>query len=105
MCDPVFTPYLIGAAALGTAAQISQAKDANYQQRVATDQATQQAKATADAADQANNRANAKSPDLGAIASATEQAAKGGQSGTLLTGPTGVDTSSLLLGKKTLLGG
>jgi hypothetical protein len=30
--------------------------------------------------------------------------AKGGQSGTMLTGATGVDPNSLLLGKKTLLG-
>lgn len=102
MCDPISAGI---AAGVGLLAQYSQAKDANYQQRVATEQAAKQAKATADAADQANNRANAKSPDLGAIASATEQAAKGGQSGTMLTGPSGVDTSSLLLGKKSLLGG
>ena len=32
-------------------------------------------------------------------------AGKAGQSGTMLTGPQGVDPSSLLLGKSSLLGG
>lgn len=103
MCDPVTATAVIGG--LGAAAQYSQAKNADYNQRVATDQAAKQAAATADAADQATNRANAKSPDIAALTSADAMSAKGGQSGTMLTGSSGVDTSSLLLGKKTLLGG
>lgn len=72
-------------------------------------QAMQQAKTVAD--QQATmqteqiNRANAKSPDTGALLSANQQAAKGGQSGTMLTGPAGIDTNTLSLGKTSLLGG
>jgi hypothetical protein len=73
-------------------------------QKTAAEQATVQATKQADLAEQANNRANAKSPDITAVLSANEQAAKGGQSSTMLTGPTGVDMSQLNLGKNTLLG-
>lgn len=74
-------------------------------QRQANRQAEQNAKATADAAEQANNRANQKRPNASALLSANQAAAKGGISGTMLTGPGGVDTNSLSLGKTTLLGG
>ena len=50
------------------------------------------------------NRANAKTPDVGAMLSANMQQAKGGQSGTMLTGNSGVDDKQLTLGKNTLLG-
>ena len=67
----------------------------------AIDAATKQASA----ADQATNRANGKVPDIASMLSENVLNAKGGQSGTMLTGPQGVDPNSLLLGKKTLLGG
>ncbi len=72
-------------------------------------QAMQQAKGIAD--QQATvqteqiNKANAKSPDVGALLSANAQAAKGGQSGTMLTGPGGIDPNTLSLSKSSLLGG
>ena len=50
------------------------------------------------------NRANQKTPDSGAMMSANAQRGKSGQSGTMLTGPTGLDLSQLKLGKSTLLG-
>ena len=50
------------------------------------------------------NRANQKQPDTTSMMAANLQAAKGGQSGTMLTGPTGVDLDQLKLGKTTLLG-
>ena len=59
---------------------------------------------TAKAADEATNRANQKNPDTAAILSAAQQSGKAGASGTMLTGPTGVDVSTLQLGKNTLLG-
>jgi hypothetical protein len=68
--------------------------------KIAVDQATKQA----DLADQANNRANGKQPDIAGMMSQNQLNAKGGQSGTMLTGNAGVDPNSLLLGKKTLLG-
>lgn len=55
-------------------------------------------------ADQEFNRANQKKPDTSAILSAQQQAGKAGISGTMLTGPSGVDPASLTLGKSTLLG-
>ena len=73
-------------------------------QKTAAEQATVQADKQATMAEQANNRANAKSPDIGAMLSSNQLAAKGGQSSTMLTGPQGVDTSQLNLGKNTLLG-
>jgi hypothetical protein len=64
-----------------------------------------EAQKTARAADEATNRANQKRPNANAILAAAQQAAKGGVGGTLLTGPQGVNTGELSLGKSTLLGG
>ena len=49
-------------------------------------------------------KANQKKPDTMAILSAAQQAGKAGPSGTMLTGPMGVDPNALTLGKTTLLG-
>lgn len=51
------------------------------------------------------NRANQKQPDTSALLSAAQQSGKSGASGTMLTGPSGIDASSLSLGKTTLLVG
>jgi hypothetical protein len=67
-------------------------------------QAQQNADTQAAQADQAMNRANQKKPDTSALLSAATQAGKAGASGTLLTGPQGVDPNTLSLGKSTLLG-
>jgi L-serine deaminase len=74
------------------------------QQRQAQSAAEKQAKEQADLADQQLNKTNPKRPDTTALLSSAEQAAKGGQSGTMLTGPTGIDPGALALGKSTLLG-
>lgn len=50
------------------------------------------------------NRANQRSPDSSAILSGNQRAARGGQSGTMLTGVQGIDPNKLALGKNTLLG-
>ena len=63
------------------------------------------ARDTAAKADQAYNKANQKKPDTDRLYAANSNAAKGGVSGTMLTGPGGVDPSSLMLGRSTLLGG
>lgn len=96
---------LIAGALIGAGSSGYQARKAEKAQRQATDQATTAAKATAEAATQANNRANQKRPDTGALLSANLTGAKGGNSGTLLTGPLGIDPNTLNLGKTTLLGG
>lgn len=70
----------------------------------ASKQAQQNAEKQAAQADQAANQVNQKKPDTSAILSAAQQAGKAGASGTMLTGPTGIDPSALTLGKNTLLG-
>lgn len=79
-----------------------QGKKANALQEEAIKQATAASKATADAATQAANRANQKRPNAQALLEANQ---KPGQSGTMLTGPWGLDPTKLQLGKTTLLGG
>lgn len=74
-------------------------------QSAALRQAKQAAQAQQLASDEANNRANAKRPDVAALMSANVLASKNGQAGTMLTGPSGVDTTDLKLGKSNLLGG
>ena len=68
-------------------------------------QALAASRATAQSADEANNRVNQKRPNANAILAAAQQAAKGGMGSTLLTGPQGVSSSEMSLGKSTLLGG
>ena len=75
------------------------------QQRQAQADAKVAAEKQQSTAEQNVNKANAKSPDAGAILSAATQAAKGGPAGTMLTGPSGVNQADLSLGKSTLLGG
>ena len=102
------TAATVGAMAAGTAAStalgVYQGQKAAGAQKSAQAQAAAQASSTAKAADEANNRINQKRPDTVAILAANAQAGKGGQAGTMLTGPQGVDPSTLQLGKNTLLG-
>lgn len=78
------------------------------QQATANKKAMAQAQANADRqakqAEEDMNRANQKKPDTSAILAAAQQSGKAGASGTMLTGPQGVDPSALSLGKSTLLG-
>ena len=93
-------------AMVGLAAVTAGSAYVNHQdQKKAQEQNVKQAKETAKKADEANNKANQKRANSSALLSSNEMAAKGGQSGTMLTGPGGVDSSTLQLGKITLLGG
>lgn len=84
-------------------------------QRMAKAQASAQAKAASQSAAQAKaqynqqiqaiNRQNKKYADVAGLLSENQQAALSGLSGTSLTGPQGIDTGSLLLGRKGALGG
>ena len=73
-------------------------------QESATAKATQDAERQANLADQANNRANKKRPNVGARLEANQAASTAGAGSTMLTGPGGVDTGSISLGRNTLLG-
>jgi hypothetical protein len=78
------------------------------QGRKATNEASDKAKENAlrqeKMSEEASNRANRKIPDANAIMSAAQQMGKAGASGTMLTGPSGIDQNALGLGKKSLLG-
>lgn len=78
------------------------------EQKKAAEKASQQAEANAKkqekAADEATNRANTKRADTGAALDLATQAGKAGASGTMLTGPQGIDPAALNLSKNTLLG-
>ena len=94
-----------GVAAASTAYSAYAQKEAADEQRRAQDKATATAEKNAKLADEASNRANQKRPDVNAIMSAASQAAKGGSSGTMLTGPQGAGADAGSLGKTSLLGG
>lgn len=102
----------VGTAAVGTAYSIYSGERGAAQQRQALKkQAGAQEQAKMDAISQerrsaeAEGRASRKQPNVAGIMDAAGQAAQGGPSGTMLTGPTGVDPNALSLGKNTLLGG
>jgi uncharacterized protein HemX len=95
-------------AGTSAAVAINSSNEAGFaadRQKSAQEQATKAAQKQAGLADQANNAANQKAPNMQALLSDNAMAAKGGISGTMLTGPSGIDSKSLTLGKNTLLGG
>lgn len=94
----------VTAAVAGVATSAMQGSDQADAAKKSMQQAQANADRTAAQADQDFNRANQKRPDAAAILSAAQQSGKQGASGTMLTGPQGVDPSTLALGKSTLLG-
>lgn len=97
-----------GWAAIAVAAGAGVSYYNGQQQAADNKKAMAQAQANADRqakqAEQDMNRVNQKKPDTSAILSAAQQSGKAGASGTMLTGPQGIDPSALSLGKITLLG-
>ena len=89
---------------IATGYSIYSGERANSMQKKAQDQAVDTAQKQEKANDEAVNRANQKTPDTSGILSSAQQASKTGASGTMLTGPTGIDQSMLQLGRKSLLG-
>ena len=101
----------LGVAAAGTGYSIASGEDAKKKQASAlSKQESAQAQAVTAAerqrqtSEMAINQANRKKPDVSSIMQAAGASASGGASGTMLTGPTGVDPNALSLGKSTLLG-
>lgn len=97
--------WYVGMSIVAAATAVYSTDSARKAQNNATDVAKAAAKKNQQQSEEATNRANAKTPDVSAMMSANAQAAKGGQSGTMLTGPAGVDPTQLTLGKTSLLGG
>lgn len=100
-----------GAAAVGSTAygiyngqqQEGQQQDALKKQNTAQQTATAAALSTERKGEIAQGAANQQTPDISSILQRAATAGKG-LSSTMLTGPGGVDTSGLNLGKSTLLG-
>lgn len=92
------------AAVVGTSYAVYSGERANSKAEDAQEEAKQNQAKQESAADQAMNRANPKTPDTSALLSQIQQSAKGGPSGTMLTGPSGIDPKTLNLGKTSLLG-
>lgn len=82
-----------------------QASSAQRQQEQAMQQQQQQAQEAQKQSEVAMNKANQKAPDMAGIQAREAMAGAAGGGSTMLTGPTGVDSDDLTLGKKTLLGG
>ena len=105
----VETVLFAAATAISTAFSVSQQqkqasaqkKAANQANKIAQQQADSAAK-QAQAAQDAMNKSAPKQASVGGYMNTAGQ--KGGLSSTMLTGPTGVDSSLLDLGKTTLLG-
>ena len=91
-------------AAVGVADSVYNGVKSSEAQKASMQQAQQAAQTTATQADEANNAANAKAPNTAAQMAAAILAGKAGNSSTLLTGGSGVDPTSLTLGKSSLLG-
>lgn len=84
--------------------QAAQAEKEAQQLKANVDKQEKASEMAANRAEMAANRANQKRPDTRSILDAARQAGKSGVSGTMLTGPAGVDPALLSLGKNTLLG-
>lgn len=98
------TAVVATAAVVGTAVAYKNGQDQKQAAEHAAQQARSNAKKQALAADEASNRANQKRANAGEAIDAAIQAGKAGMSGTMLTGPQGIDPNLLNLGKNTLLG-
>ena len=98
------TAVMAAAAVAGAAIAYQNGQDQKKAAERAAQQADANAKKQEKAADEATNRANQKRADPMAAMDAATQAGKAGASGTMLTGPQGIDPAALNLSKNTLLG-
>jgi hypothetical protein len=96
---------LAAAAVAGTAYTVYNGQQQASAQKKAMNQAKSTADKQATLADQAMNKENQKRPNTTEILDAANQAGRGGVTGTMLTGSTGVDKNTLALGRNALLGG
>ncbi len=92
-------------AGVSTAASVYSSNQQKQQAKGAQYQAQQAALKQEKQMEQQINAANKKRVNTNALLDSASQSARAGASGTMLTGPQGVDPSMLTLGKTTLLGG
>ena len=93
-----------GTALVGGGVSYYQGEKALKQQRNADNEARLSAFKAEKQANEAFNAANQKTPDILSLMRANALTAGGGISGTMLTGPSGVDAGKALLGKAVTLG-
>lgn len=93
------------AAVASVANSVYQGERQSKFQKKSSRQAELNAKKQERDAEQQLNAQTQKRPNTSAMLDAASQNARGGASGTMLTGAQGVDPSMLTLGKNTLLGG
>jgi len=98
----VVASVAVGLMAVNTYTQAEQARKAASAQERANNLAREDARKAADQADQAANKANRKGPDIAALMAGN--AMTKGVGSTMLTGPQGVSTANLSLGRNQLLG-
>ena len=91
-------------AAASVGASVYSGRKQQKQARAAAEQAQKNADRQVKAAEEATNKAEQKSVNAAASRDEAALAGKAGVSGTMLTGPQGIDPSQLMLGKNTLLG-
>jgi uncharacterized protein HemX len=91
-------------AGVGAGASLYTGQQQANAQKKASQQAEARAAQQTKLADEDMNRRNAKTPNTAALMAANKDASMNGQSGTLLTGATGVGNDQLSLGKNVLLG-
>lgn len=99
------TAVIAAAAVAGAAIAYNSGRQQEKAAEKASRQAEMNAKKQEKAAAEATNRANPRHASAGAALDAAAQSGKAGASGTMLTGPLGIDPAALNLGKTTLLGG
>lgn len=98
-------PWMLAAAtAASTGTALVEGNQSKQAAKGAAYQAQQAAAKTLQQQTEATNRANAQSPNVNALITANQNAARSGGSSTMLTGPGGVPNSALSLGKNSLLG-
>lgn len=108
MSGAISATTLIAATAVTAAATVGASvysgRKQEKQARAAAGQAQINADKQAKAAEEATNKAEQKQANAAARLDEAALAGKAGASGTMLTGPQGIDPSQLMLGKNTLLG-
>ena len=108
----LIVPALVGGSAAYAAVTLKNQADEQKRaqekalqvQKQANAQAKKQGEALLEQEQMAYNQANKKKVNVAGISDASQMAGKTGQSGTMLTGPMGVDPEELNLGQNTLLG-
>lgn len=96
--------WVAGSIIVSAAASYASAEKAEDAQHAAMQSAKKDARKQLAQAEEEANAQNMKSPDTQAMMSSAMLSGKAGQSGTLLTGPQGVERDKLGLQRKTLLG-